>query len=234
MNTYKILIVEDETHIAQGLKLNLELKGYQTVIAEDGEKALLKHQSERPHLILLDLMLPKIDGFKVLEEIRKNDEHTPIFVLSARFETSDKIRCFQSGVDDYLAKPFNLEEFLLRVDRLLDRTQLKIAVKQTKEYITFNFGQNTVDFQNLSAKTENGNINLTAQECDILQHFIRNEGKILSRAEILENALGYENPGKTRTIDNFIVRFRKYFESAPSAPVHFKSIRSKGYVFYSR
>ena len=237
MKPYLILVVEDETHIAEGLKLNLEIRGHQVIMAKDGEEALLKHQGHSPHLIVLDLMLPKIDGFKVLEEVRKVDEQTPIFILSARYETADKIRCFESGVDDYLAKPFDLQEFLLRVERLLERTQFspqEVPAEDQKKLSHFRFGTNHLDFDGLVANTETGKIDLTAQEVDMLRYFVQNEGKILSRQEILEQALGYQNPGKTRTVDNFIVRFRKYFESTPNAPVHFKSIRSKGYVFYSR
>lgn len=237
-NKVKILIVEDEHHIAEGVKLNLHLKGHDTLIASDGRKALELWRSFSPDLIVLDLMLPHIDGFEVLETIREVDEMIPIMVLSARFEVRDKIDCFEKGVDDYLCKPFNLEEFLLRIDRLVKRLgwikSNEPIVASEVEQNQFSFGSNSICFDRNEAFNGSDTISLTAQEVKLLKLFISNKETPLTRQVILESALGYQNQENvsTRTIDTFIVRFRKYFEMDSKSPVHFKSMRSVGYVFY--
>jgi len=232
-----ILVVEDEEHIAEGLEINLKLQGYDTVIARDGSTALQKWKSQRPDLIVLDLMLPVIDGISVLRSIRLEDERIPILVLSAKGAPADKVKALSYGVDDYIAKPFDLEEFLLRVERLI--TRVSWNQRDTGRGLpapgglppTYAFGDNRIDFTTATAKGKTGTIKLTEQEVKLLRLFITNRGKPLSRSKLLEIGWGYSGNTNSRTVDNFIVRFRKYFEIDPKNPVHFKSLRSVGYIF---
>ena len=236
-NEKRILVIEDEDHIADGLKLNLELKGYSVRIAPDGIVALQDWKEWRPDLIVLDIMLPGIDGLSVLRNIRLEDKHIPILILSAKGDPENKIEGFFHGVDDYLSKPFNLEEFLLRVDRLLFRTLRQNGEgSESQNDLSVNdsiyiFGGNQIDFSTLTAQSRFGEIRLTEQEARLLKLFITNRGKPISRRKLLEIGWGYARGTKSRTIDNFIVRFRKYFEKNPQDPVYFKSLRSVGYVF---
>ncbi len=232
----RILVVEDETHLAEGLKLNLTLKGYDVEIAADGNAALVKWKAWPPDLIVLDIMLPGIDGLSVLQNIRLEDERIPILILSARGDPDDRIKGFSCGVDDYLAKPFNLDEFLLRVERLLTRGAWSQARDGTAEAVSalpriYRFGENRIDFQNMKACCPMGEISLTEQEVRLLRLFIANRGRPLSRSKLLEIGWGYARGTTTRTVDNFMVRFRKYFEPNPKKPIYFKSLRAVGYVF---
>jgi two-component system, OmpR family, alkaline phosphatase synthesis response regulator PhoP len=230
----QILIIEDDPHIAEGIQLNLTLKGYQVSIAPDGPSGLQQWQEVQPDLIVLDIMLPGIDGLSVLRNIRLEDERIPILILSAKGDIEDKIEGLAYGVDDYLAKPFNLDEFLLRVDRLLlrggwsrDRGTLYAAVPET-----FAFGGNRIDFTTATAHCAGGQtIHLTDQETKLLKLFVANPGKPLSRSKLLEIGWSYTGRVTSRTVDNFVVRMRKYFEANPKKPVYFKSLRSVGYVF---
>lgn len=233
----RILVVEDEEHIAEGIELNLSLQGYDVMIAYDGVSALQKWREWQPDLIVLDIMLPAIDGLSVLQSIRLEDERIPILILSAKSESEDIVKGLSFGVDDYLPKPFNLEEFLLRVKRLLKRASwtpkeghFNNAVFSSVPQI-YTFGGNRVDFETSTADCRRGKIRLTEQEVKLLKLFIARQGKALSRRQILEIGWGYTGGMTTRTVDNFIVRFRKYFEKDPKKPVYFKSIRSVGYMF---
>jgi DNA-binding response OmpR family regulator len=233
----RILIIEDDLHIAEGLKLNLSLQGHEVVIAADGVSGLQTWKTWQPHLIVLDIMLPGIDGFSVLQSIRLEDERLPILILSALGSSEDRIKGLSYGVDDYLAKPFDLEEFLLRVERLLTRQawsskggdplddDLHVLPQE------YHFGHNHIDFITASAECPRGKISLTEQEIKLLKLFIANRGKPLSRKQLLEIGWGYTGVTTTRTVDNFIVRLRKYFEDDPQHPVYFRSLRSVGYVF---
>jgi two-component system alkaline phosphatase synthesis response regulator PhoP len=236
-NNTQILVVEDETHLAEGLKLNLALKGYDVMIATDGNSALQKWKEWQPDLIVLDIMLPGIDGLSVLRSIRLEDERIPILILSARGDPDDRVKGFSYGVDDYLAKPFNLDEFLLRVERLLTRRAWSQGGPDSDgDSLSslpriYEFGDNRIDFQTLKAYGPSGQISLTEQEARLLRLFIANRSRPLSRRKILEIGWGYSRGTTTRTVDNFIVRFRKYFEHNPKKPMYFKSLRSVGYVF---
>lgn len=237
MEKKRILIVEDEDHIADGLKLNLSLQGYDTLVAKDGVDALNLWKEWAPDLIVLDIMLPRIDGISVLQNIRLEDQKIPILILSARSAQADRIEGLRLGVDDYLAKPFDLEEFLLRVERLLMRismyesSDLSGAEKLGPTGRIYNFGNNEIDFLESSAVCQVGKIQLTEQEIKLLKLFVSNRGKALSRQKLLEIGWGYTRNMTTRTVDNFMVRFRKYFEVDPKKPVYFKSRRSVGYIF---
>ena len=233
----RILVVEDEEHIAEGIELNLLLQGYDVMIAYDGVSALQKWREWQPDLIVLDIMLPAIDGLSVLQNIRLEDERIPILILSAMSESEDIVKGLSFGVDDYLPKPFNLEEFLLRVKRLLKRASwtpkeghFNNTVLSSVPQI-YTFGGNRIDFETSTANCRHGEIRLTEQEVKLLKLFIARRGKALSRRAILEIGWGYTGGMTTRTVDNFIVRFRKYFEKDPKKPVYFKSIRSVGYMF---
>lgn len=230
----RILIIEDDSHIAEGLKLNLSLQGYDVDIAADGVSGLQKWKSEQPNLIVLDVMLPGMDGFSVLQSIRLEDERLPILILSARASSEDRIIGLTHGVDDYLSKPFNLKEFLLRVERLMARASWAGGMDDLPAGSlgeTCTFGGNRIDFRTSAAYVKSGKINLTEQEVKLLKLFIANRGKPLSRKKILEVGWGYAGVVTTRTVDNFIVRFRKYFEEDPQKPIYFRSLRSVGYIF---
>lgn len=236
----KILVIDDEKHIAEAIKLNLKMLGHEVVIGVNGLEGLNWWREFSPDLVIVDLMMPEIDGIGVITEIRKRDLKIPILVISAKDQVKEKIKCLSLGVDDYLSKPFDLDEFLLRVDRLLTRsewsqTQQTVLERTTSaveaDIETFTFGPNTIDFKNLKGISENEKFDLTLQEIKILKIFILNPNMPLTREEILEKALGYDRGVTTRTLDNFIVRFRKYFESDPKNPKYFKSVRSVGYLF---
>ena len=233
----RIMGIEDEAHIAEGLKLNLELKGYDVNISADGIGGLQDWKEWQPDLIVLDIMLPGIDGLSVLRNIRLEDDQVPILILSAKGDSDDKVRGFSYGVDDYLAKPFNLEEFLLRVERLLLRAARYVnGGRQREEALSdrdmiYKFSGNRIDFGTLTAYGPRGEIRLTEQEAKLLKLFVISRGRPISRKKLLEIGWGYPRGMKTRTIDNFIVRFRKYFEADPRKPMFFKSLRSVGYVF---
>lgn len=234
----RILVIEDEAHIADGIRLNLSLQGYQVKVATDGIDGLEQWREWEPALIVLDIMLPMIDGFSILKTIRQTDEKIPVLILSARGDTKDKVRGLRYGVDDYLSKPFDLDEFLLRVERLLTRSgwneNPKHESKQSCEIFNgdfFQFGENQIDFVSFKAICAAGEIILTDQEIILLKLFIANRGKPLSRQMLLSAGWGYSEQISTRTVDNFIVRFRKYFEKDPKKPRFFISRRSVGYIF---
>lgn len=234
----KILVIDDEKHIAEAIKLNLKMAGHDVVIAANGFEGLHWWKEFSPELVIVDLMMPEIDGVGVIVEIRKKDPKLPILVISAKDQVKEKIKCLSIGVDDYLSKPFDLDEFLLRVDRLLTRSkwsqvnevQTKVIMEEddSSNYI---FGNNIIDFKNLKAISKSGVFDLTLQEIKILKIFKNNPNIALTREEILEKALGYDRGVTTRTLDNFLVRFRKYFELDPKNPKYFKSVRSVGYLF---
>jgi len=235
--TKRILVVEDDEHIAEGLKLNLLLQGYDVMVVSNGISGLQKWKEWFPDLIVLDIMLPGIDGLSVLRNIRLEDERIPILILSAKGSVEDKIKGLEYGVDDYLGKPFNLEEFLLRVERLLTRTSWtssagdRIGEIHSEMSGTYSFGENKIDLDKSVADCRCGKINLTEQEVKLLKLFIASRGVPLSRRQLLEIGWGYTKETTTRTIDNFIVRLRKYFEENPKKPIFFKSVRSVGYLF---
>jgi two-component system alkaline phosphatase synthesis response regulator PhoP len=236
----RILVVEDEHHIAEGLQLNLSLQGYDVMLAFNGVSGLQKWKEWQPDLVVLDIMLPGIDGLSILQSIRLENEMVPILILSAKTEIDYKVKGLSYGVDDYLTKPFSLEEFLLRVERLLKRaswtrdSSTAIDLESRSNMDFYSFGDNHIDFETMTATCECGKIKLTEQETKLLKLFIASQNTPLSRQQLLQVGWGYSRRTTTRTVDNFIVRFRKYFEKIPKKPVHFKSIRSIGYVFYPR
>ena len=231
----KILIVEDESHIAEGVAFNLRKEGFKVKIAVNGVEALDFWKSYKPDLLILDLMLPLVDGFGVLEQIRKVNQKIPILILSARNQAADKLRGFKEGVDDYLTKPFELEEFLARVQRLLLRSSWNNEGEEGFEDNigdSYSFGPHVINFKEYLAITPTKTFQLTEQEIKLLKLFFMNPQKALSREDLLNAGWGYKGQMETRTVDNFIVRLRKYFEEDNKKPRYFKSVRGKGYMFY--
>jgi two-component system alkaline phosphatase synthesis response regulator PhoP len=235
----RVLIIEDDQHIAEGLNLNLSLHGYEVKIAMNGVAGIQMWREWSPDLIVLDIMLPGIDGLSILRNIRLEDEKLPILILSAKVETDYKVKGLAYGVDDYLTKPFSLEEFLLRVDRLLKRASWSTPGNalangfSENDANVFAFGTNQIDFKTMTAVCKSGKVRLTEQEAKLLKLFLMNPGRPLSREKLLQIGWGYAKGMTTRTVDNFIVRFRKYFEDNPKNPYYFVSIRSIGYIFYA-
>jgi len=228
-----ILIVEDEEHLADGLRFNLEAEGYETQIVHDGESALEAVSDAHFDAIVLDIMLPKMDGFEVTKTLRSREDFTPILMLTARGRPEDVLKGFEAGTDDYLPKPFDLEIFLARIHGLLRRREWfeKQAVQQqaTPETITIN--GRTIDFENLELRYGGELVHLTLMEAKLLRYLIANAGRAVSRKTILEEVWDLQEDTDTRAIDNFIVRLRKYLEDAPNDPRILQTVRGIGYRF---
>lgn len=224
----RILLVEDEDNIRDVVKLNLELENYEVVTAAEGRKAIKHFTEQHFDLIILDVMLPEINGFQVCEQIRLSDTTVPIIFLTAKDTAMDRINGLKRGGDDYLTKPFNLEELLLRVQNLLKRSQ---RTADTTEVDTYKFGNHWINFQTYSAKGIQGDFNLTKKETMLLKLLTDRKNEVVSRNQILQSVWGYDVYPSTRTIDNFILSFRKYFEENPKEPRYFHSIRGVGYKF---
>jgi two-component system, OmpR family, alkaline phosphatase synthesis response regulator PhoP len=224
----RILLVEDEESIRAGIRINLELQGYEVIEATDGKQALKKVEEQHFDLVILDVMLPEVDGFQVCERIRLTNTALPIIFLTAKDTTLDKITGLKRGADDYLTKPFALEELLLRVHNLLKRAAVQ---KETEEIVDFRFGTNWVSFGLYKAKGTHGEFDLTKKETMLLKLLIDRKNQVVSRQQILQTVWDYDVYPSTRTIDNFILAFRKYFEKDPKHPEYFHSIRGVGYKF---
>lgn len=229
MSNYRILLVEDEEHLLEALKLNLELEGYHVTTATDGKKALKLFKEERLNLVILDVMLPEIDGFKVAETIRLENTEVPILFLTAKNTSEDRVAGLKRGADDYLTKPFNLEELILRVGILVKRSLKGDDHKQLNSY---KIGDKVINFNNYELVDDAGNItSLTKKETMLLKLLIERKGEAVAREMILETVWNYDVYPSTRTIDNFILSFRKYFENDSKNPKHFHSIRGVGYKY---
>jgi two-component system alkaline phosphatase synthesis response regulator PhoP len=225
-----ILLVEDEEHLHDALKMNLEMEGYEITSAFTGTEALKAIANEYFDLIIMDIMLPEVDGISVVETVRVNNNDVPILILSAKNSGADRVLGLKKGADDYLTKPFNLEELLLRVEKLIKKN-IKL---QEKESVgdTYSFGKNAIDFKAQEAIVYTGQkIELSKKETMLLKLLIENKGDVVSREKILQVVWGYNVYPTTRTIDNFILNFRKYFEEDSRNPVHFHSVRGAGYKY---
>jgi two-component system alkaline phosphatase synthesis response regulator PhoP len=225
----RILLVEDELNLARPLQFNLEQEGYEVLSTPSGKEALTLQDRQSFDLIILDLMLEEMDGFEVARQIRQRDQRLPIIMLTARSATEDRIHGLELGADDYVVKPFHLRELLLRVERMLERTTW-FAEKEPPPQIVF-VGGYRVDLEKLSADGPRGRLQLTALEADLLKALTAQPNRVLSRGELLEKVWGYHSQVATRTVDNFIVRLRRYFEEEPEQPRHFISLRGKGYMY---
>lgn len=225
-----ILLVEDEENLQEALKLNLELEDYEVTSAWNGVEALDIIQKEHFDLIILDVMLPELDGISVVETIRLQNNDIPVLILSAKNSSADRVLGLKKGADDYLTKPFNLEELLLRVSKLLQKSKQLTARKPVEQ--VYQFGKNTVDFSSLECTTKDGSrITLTKKEIMLLKLLIENKNEVVTREKILQSVWGYNVYPTTRTIDNFILNFRKYFEEDSRNPKYFHSVRGIGYKF---
>lgn len=232
MSRYRILLVEDEESLASMVKLNLEMEGYHVVLATDGHAALDKFRNQAFDLAILDVMLPEMDGFAVCQTVRIEGNKTPILFLSAKGTGKDKIEGLKLGGDDYLAKPFDLEELLLRVSKLIIRHDS--GVKSLSDIETYQFGPNTVNFLNYTIVDKEGKQHeISKKEIMLLKLLTQKDGEVVSREEILEKVWGYDVFPSTRTIDNYILMFRKYFEPDSRQPIYFHSVRGVGYKFTS-
>ena len=225
-----ILLVEDEENLHEALKLNLELEGYDVTSAFDGAKALKIIEGEYFDLIILDVMLPEMDGINVTETIRISNNEVPILILSAKNSSADRVLGLKKGADDYLTKPFNLEELLLRVHKLINKNK-KLLDKSTVGDI-YTFDNNSIDFKAQEATVSNGKkIQLSKKETMLLKLLIENKNEVVPREKILQAVWGYNVYPTTRTIDNFILNFRKYFEEDSRNPKYFHSVRGVGYKY---
>ena len=255
----RVLVVEDEAHLAQGLRFNLEAEGYLAEVVGDGESATdrLLEKKENFDAVVLDIMLPGKDGFEVVSELRAARNYIPVLMLTARGRPEDVLKGFAAGADDYLPKPFDLSILLARLQGLLRRSQWtrsgndddknKIKIKeQAKPEIApegardvsgigdfgiVSFEGKTIDFGALELRTGGSTIHLTLMESELLRHLVRNDGRIVSRKQILEEVWGLHEDTDTRAIDNFIVRLRRYLEDDPGHPKHLLTVRGVGYRF---
>ena len=228
----KILIVEDEEHLADGLRFNLEAEGYEAEIAGTGERALELLASDGFDAVVLDVMLPGIDGFEVARTMRRHENFAPILMLTARGRPEDVLQGFAAGTDDYLPKPFDLEIFLARLNGLLRRREWFAKAAGTQDspsVIEINGRQ--IDLENLELRNGGELVHLTLMEAKLLRYLIENDGRAVSRNEILEKVWNMQEDTDTRAIDNFIVRLRKLVEDEPNNPVIVQTVRGVGYRF---
>ena len=229
-NRLSILLVEDEENLHDALKLNLELEGYEITSAFDGQEALNKLEQEYFDLIIMDVMLPGLDGISVTENIRLRNNEVPILILSAKNTSADRVTGLKKGADDYLTKPFNLEELLLRVQKLIDKNK-KMQDKDSVGDV-YKFGKNIVDFKAQEVLTRKGErLQISKKEAMLLKLLIENKNDVVPREKILQSVWGYNVYPTTRTIDNFILNFRKYFEEDSRNPKFFHSVRGVGYKY---
>jgi DNA-binding response OmpR family regulator len=222
----KILIVEDQKDMVTGLVFNFESQGFEVLVAFDGQEGLLVAEREKPDLIVLDIMLPKKDGFKVCRELRERGFDMPILMLTARREEADKVLGLEIGADDYMTKPFSLLELLARVKALLRRSQQGGA-----EIDIYRFGAVEIDFQHYCVTKEAIPVELTQREFEMMKMFIKNQGKVITRNQFLNEVWGYDQYPNTRTVDAHIVRLRQKLEQDPESPEFILTAHGLGYKF---
>jgi len=235
-----ILVVEDEKHLAAGLRYNLKAEGYEVETVSTAEEALALLDDGRKgfDILVLDVMLPGMDGFSLASHLRAQGQFVPILMLTARGQAQDVLRGFEAGADDYLPKPFDLAVLLARINALLRRRQWfnkdRDRVAQNDGAKVFEFEGKTIDFEALELRSGEQTVHLTLMEAELLRYLINHEGKIVSRSVILEDVWGLREDTDTRAIDNFIVRLRKYIEDEPSRPRHLLTVRGVGYKFVAQ
>lgn len=231
----KLLVVEDDDHIAEGLRFNLEHEGHDVTVAQDGQQAvdLLTHGDPVFELVILDLMLPRMSGFEVARRARASGNLVAILMLTAKDSPEDVVRGLEEGADDYLTKPFHLDELLARVKGLLRRRRWDGVDGSDPGPRELRFGEVTLRFDRFLLETPSGEIELTTREMGLLRALIERGGEVVTRGELLEEVWGLRPDTQTRVIDSFIVRLRRYIEKNPSKPVHIVSVRGRGYRFVS-
>jgi two-component system alkaline phosphatase synthesis response regulator PhoP len=223
----RLLLVEDEEHLAEVIADNLVLEGYQVEVVGRGDQALERARAEPPALILLDVMLPGLDGFAVCERLRAEGNEVPILFLTARNSDDERVRGLELGGDDYLGKPFDLRELILRVRALLKRAQWFAGPSQAGDRLVL--GEAVIDLKAFTAQVGGRELRLSTKEAMILRYLAERAGEVVSRAEILDRVWGYDAFPTTRTIDNFIVRLRRMLEPDPASPRYIHTIRGTGY-----
>ncbi len=249
----RVLVVEDEAHLADGLRFNLQAEGHAVEVASDGEAALDRLVEKKEHfdVVVLDVMLPGKSGFDVASSLREKKNYVPILMLTARGRAEDVLQGFASGADDYLPKPFELAILIARLESLLRRSawmnntdasgddtdidDADVSEKRLTEHVAshdvFSFGSKTIDFEELELRTLGNTIHLTVMEAELLRYLVRSAGRVVSRKSILEDVWGLHEDTDTRAIDNFVVRLRRYIEEDPSQPKHLQTVRGVGYRF---
>jgi DNA-binding response OmpR family regulator len=221
-----ILLVEDDPSIARGLSMNLGLEGFRTVAAADGEEALRLAQTQRPDLVVLDLMLPKIDGLEVIRQLRAQAQDVPIVVLSAKGDEADKVLALSLGADDYVTKPFGLAELIARIRAALRRRRRDRASQPETR-----FGDVYIDLDGRRILVAGEEVESTAKEFDLLRCFVQHPGVVFTREQLMQRVWGPDHFGTVRTVDNFIARLRSKIERDPEQPEHIETVRGIGYRF---
>jgi len=224
----RVLIIEDEASILRGLKDNLEAEGYSVITSSDGKKGLEKALKENVNLVLLDLMLPGINGLDICKQIKLKKIALPIIMLTAKSTEADKVLGLGLGADDYITKPFGVSELLARVKAVLRRVTVHKKAKEEK-ITSYKIGNVFIDFVKLEAKNAKKKLKLSKKEFDIIEYLIKRKGEVVTRNDLLDAVWGYESFPTTRTVDNFIARIRKQIEDKPAKPKYLLSMRSAGY-----
>jgi two-component system alkaline phosphatase synthesis response regulator PhoP len=224
----RILVIEDEPQMLLGLRDNLELEGYEVATASDGDEGLQKAASFQPDLVILDVMLPRKNGFDVCRELRARGTATPVVMLTARNQETDKVLGLELGADDYVTKPFSITELLARVRAVLRRAGTRPSGTPADSY---RIGDLEIDFRMHQARRGKQRVEFTAREFELLRYFVTHIGQVVTREQILNEVWGYEEFPTTRTIDNFVAKLRQKIERAPHAPEHILTIHGSGYKF---
>jgi DNA-binding response OmpR family regulator len=229
----RILVVEDEAHLAEGLRFNLEAEGWDVDVAGDGREAVawLTDPERRYDLVILDLMLPEMAGFEVARRARAAGNYVPILILTAKDDAADVVRGLEEGADDYLTKPFRLDELLARARVLLRRRRWDRVAPADSAARSLRIGDATVHFDRFEIETPAGTIELTTRETALLRALVERQGEVVSRGELLEDVWGLRPDTRTRVVDSFVVRLRRYLEPDPARPRHIVSVRGRGYRF---
>ena len=222
----RILLIEDNENLAFGIRNNLEIEGYEVAVAAEGEAGLASARAMAPDLVLLDLMLPDMDGFRVLRTLRQDGDRVPILILTARSIESDKVRGLKLGADDYVTKPFGIPELLARVEALLRRSEL---VSEAEERPVQRFGHVRVDARRRSVVRKGRKVSLTPKEFDLLTALLRRNGVVASRRDLLREVWGYSSAVSTRTLDTHVAELRRKLEEDPAAPCHILTVWKTGY-----
>lgn len=230
--TKRILLVEDEESLADMIRMNLEMEGYEVGLARDGRTALDMVENEQYDACILDIMLPEMDGMEVCRTMRSRGVNLPVLFLSAKSSATDRVEGLKIGGDDYLTKPFNLEELLLRVGNLLKKSAVSEPLSGVAHTDRFTFGPNEVNFATYEVRGHDGRTHtLSKREIEFLRYLVEHHNTVVSREEVLNTVWGYDTFPTTRTIDNYILAFRRYFERNSRKPRYFHSIRGVGYKF---
>jgi two-component system alkaline phosphatase synthesis response regulator PhoP len=220
----RILVIEDNEDLAFGLRNNLEIEGYEVGLAADGLVGLERVREHRPDLVVLDLMLPGLDGYRVLRQMREDDVTIPVLILTARGEEADKVRGFRLGADDYVTKPFGVLELMARIDALLRRSDFG-----RRSHPTVGFGDVVVDAASRTVRKANQTVALTAMEFDLLLALLERRGAVASRLELLKQVWGHTSTVLTRTVDTHVAELRRKLEDDPARPCHIVTVRKAGY-----